>query len=143
MTTESILFHIIKPDMLPVGIKYEALRDIDNYKDGSINNILLQDILDYMPYDKVIPLVELCIKKLAIGGTISLQGVDLKQLASSITFNEIGLDIAKKILYNNKQSIHTMEDIIKILSAIGCNITSKKYINIFEYYIEAQYNDKN
>lgn len=134
---EKILFHIIKPDMLPVGIKYEALMDIDKFEKDSISYILLQDLFDYLSHDKILPLLELCMTKLTPNGTISIQATDLKQLASSITFNEIDTNIAKKILYTNKQSIHTMSDIIKLMNVAGYNIINKKYINIFEYYIEA------
>lgn len=138
MKTESIFFHIDKPDMLPVGVKYENLKELDGHNDNSLESIMLQDVLDYVGYDNIIALLELCFKKNTSNGTISIQGVDLHKISSAITFKEIDDDIAKKILYRNyKRSIHNRNDIVSILKSIGYIIDEQKYINIFEYYIEA------
>lgn len=139
MTTESIFFHIHKPDMMPVGIKYEHIQQLDNYADGSIASIVLQDMLDYISYENIIHMIELCYKKLGPEGLISIQGIDIHKIASAITFHEIEHDVAKKILYNNnKRSIHSRNDICNILKSCGFILETQQYINIFEYYIEAK-----
>lgn len=139
MITESILFHIHKPDMIPVGMRYEHIKELDNYSDTSITSIVLQDILDYIAYENIIPIIELCFKKLDTNGLISVQGIDMHKIASSITFHEIEHDTAKKILYNNnKRSIHSRNDICKILKSCGFIIETQQYINMFEYFIEAK-----
>lgn len=144
MKIESIFFHIHKPDILPVGIKYEQYKDIDNYEENSIPNITIQDLLDYVDSQHTIPTLELMYNKLQTEGTLTIQGTDLKQLASSVIFKEIDYDICQKILYShNKKSIHIMSEIVKILKAIGFSIQIMRYVNIFEYYIVAQKNDKN
>ncbi len=142
MKIDSIFFHIHKPDILPVGIKYEPYKDIDNYENNFIPNITIQDLLDYIDTQYTIPTIELIYNKLQPKGTLVIQGTDLKQLSSSLIFREIDNDTCKKILYNNnKKSIHIMSDIVKILQAIGFDIQISKYVNIFEYYILAQKHD--
>ncbi len=144
MKIDTIFFHIHKPDILPVGIKYEPYKNIDNYENNSIANITIQDLLDYIDTQYAIPTIELIHNKLEPNGTLVIQGTDLKQLASSLIFKEIDNDICKKILYShNKKSIHIMSDIIKILKTIGFDVQTNRYVNIFEYYISAQKHDKN
>lgn len=144
MKVESILFHIFKPEMLPVGIKYEEFKNIDNYSDGGLHNILIQDLLDYVDDQYILSTIELFSKKLTAGGTISIQGTDLKQLSSSLIFKDIDINTCKKILYGyNKKSIHTMSEMVKLLESVGLSILSKKYINLCEYHISAQKNEEN
>ena len=138
MSNDSVFFHITKPDLIPVGMIFDTFNNLDSYKDSSLENILIQDLLDYFKLediDKVLLALKL---KTAIGGRLEIQGTDIKRLACSICFNEITDTLAASILYPHKKSMSTMSKIIKILKSIGFEIQIKKFINIFEYYLSCR-----
>jgi hypothetical protein len=144
MKIDYMYFHIFKPNILPVGVKYEEFKNIDNYENDSIENITIQDLLDYVEDQHTGPTIKLFVDKLKTDGTLTIQGTDLLQLSSSIVFKEIELSATKKIIYNGyKKSIHTMNDIVELLQKLDVIIEVKKYINIFEYYIVVRKNEKN
>lgn len=132
---ESVLFHIDKPSSLPIGIIFDYIKNIEAYDNESITNILLQDLLDYYSDDQIEPFIETIKSKLKKDGTITVQSIDIKQLSRAITFDEIGVDLAKQILYPLKRSIHTLYDIEILFNSIDMKTVNKKYINLFEYYI--------
>ena len=128
MSNDSVFFHITKPDLIPVGMIFDTFNNLDSYKDSSLENILIQDLLDYFKLediDKVLLALKL---KTAIGGRLEIQGTDIKRLACSICFNEITDTLAASILYPHKKSMSTMSKIIKILKSIGFEIQIKKFI---------------
>lgn len=135
---EKIYFHIDNQDFLPVGVKFEKINNIDKYENGILEYVLIQDLLDYYNKDDANVLLSVIKDKLKSGGLLSVQSLDLKQLCIAATFDEISIDFIKNMLYPNKKSIRIMNDIINLLQNMGFEIETKKYINIFEYYILAK-----
>ena len=131
----SFLFHIDKPSQCPVGITFDYIKNIEIYDNESIDSIHIQDLLDYYSDDHISDFIQVLKSKLKNGGTITIQSIDIKQLSRAITFDEIEIQLVKQLLYPLKRSIHTLYEIESMFNAIGMKTISKKYINLFEYYI--------
>lgn len=134
----AILFHIEKPNSLPIGINFEDIQNIDSYENESIDHILIHDLLDFYTDQHIETLIDLIKNKIKSDGLLTIQSADIKQLGKSIAFDEIDIDLVKQILYPSKKSVHTMYEIEKILKTLNMTIVNKKYINLFEYYIVAK-----
>jgi|694.fasta_scaffold00568_30 hypothetical protein len=137
LNNKKLFLHLIKPDFISVGSEYESVTNIDTIPDNSCNEIIINDLLDYLSYNESTNILDLLINKLCTNGSIIIQSVDLYQLATAVTFNDIDLDTTKIVLYQNKKAIYTLYDIESELKNRKLNIVEKKYINIFEYYIKA------
>lgn len=133
----AIFFHVSEQELSPSESKYENVANIKNYEDNSIDNIILQDTCDYLVANDIKTMIDAMHTKLKNNGKIYLQGSDMKQLCVAVTFDMVAESIIKKVLYPNKKSIHNMGEIIALLKDSGFKIIVKKYINVFEYYIEA------
>lgn len=141
--SDKILFSIYPQHNLPQGMKYEDITNIDNYQDNSINSIVINDLLDYYSYNTDYDLLSLIKAKLIVGGSIEIQAPDIEELCIASANLKIGIDTIQSILYgDNKKSIHTIYDIINMLTKLGLQIIEKKYINIFEYYLLATKNEE-
>lgn len=137
---KSLFLHLMKPDMIPVDSVFHRIQDIENIPENSIDNIILQDSLDYMIEDNDAELLSNIRSKLVANGTLHIQSIDMKQFAIAIAFDDIEYGLAKKILYPYKRSIRSMKEIENLLIKHNFTIQNKQYINIFEYYILASKN---
>lgn len=131
------MFHVSEQELIPTQSKYAHISTIDTYDNNSLQNILYQDLCDYFTADDTQNILQKAYDKLSSGGTIHVQGTDLRQVSIAVTFNMIDENIIKNVLYPNKKSIHFLSDILSIMKNIGFKIQIKKYINVFEYYIKA------
>jgi|APGre2960657404_1045060.scaffolds.fasta_scaffold00249_8 predicted SAM-dependent methyltransferase len=134
---KSILFHVSDQELMPTKSAYAHISDIDKYEDNSLDEILYQDLCDFFISDDATTLLQKAYQKLNHGGSIFIQGSDLRQLCMAVSFNMIDQDIVKKVLYPNKKSIHLISEMLDMLKRVGFIIDIKKYINVFEYYIKA------
>jgi hypothetical protein len=137
-TVQKLFIHLIKPDFMPVGTVFKSVQDLDSILDNSCQEIVINDLFDYLSYNDSSNILDTLIKKLSSNGYIIIQSVDLYQFACSIAFEDIDLDTSKMILYPNKKAIYTLYDIELELQNRKLDIVEKKYLNIFEYYIRAQ-----
>lgn len=133
--SQTIFFHLTKQDLLPVGVKYDNISNIDKYEDNSIENILLQDLLDFYIEEETKDILNKICSKLAPDGKIIIQSIDAKLLSIAVAFGDINIGLMKQVLYPYKRSIHTMEEILSLSDSIDLKPELKRYINIFEYYI--------
>lgn len=131
----TVFFHLTKQDLLPVGVKYDSINNIDKYEDNSLSNILLQDLLDFYSEEEFKDIFTKVSNKLAADGKIVIQSIDAKLLSIAVAFGDINTGLMKQVLYPYKRSIHTMDEILSIAGSIGLKSESKRFINIFEYYI--------
>jgi hypothetical protein len=137
----TVFFHKSKQELIPVGVEFDNIANINNYTNNSIDKILIQDLLDCIEEHDKIGLLKTLKQKLKIGGELEIQAVDLKNIGMGITFGDITSELAKFLLFTGKINIHVMSDIISNLIEAGYQITIKKYINAIEYYIVATNNE--
>lgn len=135
--SNTIFFHRAKQEFFPVGTKFEHIDNIADYADGSLDHVVIQDLLDFYPDEEVGEVLSKVISKLSRGGTLDIQSIDVKMLGVAIAFNDINTELTKQVLYPFKRSIHTMSEIVDMCAKNGMDITIKKYVNIFEYYISS------
>lgn len=131
----TIFLHVVKPDMLPVDSVYVNTTDIAQYENNSIDNIIVQDLFDYLLDTEITDLLQVIHSKLSPNGKLHIQATDLKQLSIAIAFNDIDAKLAQKILYPYKKSISLLSDITQILNNNGFTIEVSYYTNLFEYYL--------
>lgn len=134
---KSIFFHTSDQDLTPTQSTYCHISQADNYENGTLEEIVFQDLLDYFTEDKIENIINIAYTKLQNGGSLHIQGSDLRQLSIALVFNTINEELVKKILYPHKKSIHTISEILDMLKKVGFNIENKRYVNVFEYYIKA------
>jgi hypothetical protein len=137
MDNQKIFFHVTDQELAPSDITYDNIVNIDNYQDNSIQEVVIQNMCDYLKRIDVPLAIQKIFQKISQGGRLYVQGSDLKQLCVAMCFSMIEDSIVENILYPDKQSIHNMSDILNYLRATGFKIEQKKYINIVEYSIVA------
>lgn len=104
--------------------------------DGTVESVYLLDVLDYFDEHNLKLCLQQIFNKLINGGELILQGPDMNQLLIAINFNKIQPQTGKRIIYSGRTIMHSMEEIIDIIKMSGFECYIKKYINIFEYYLE-------
>jgi hypothetical protein len=135
---KKIFLHIIQPEYLPVGTVYESIKNLDQLENSYYEQIIINDLLDYIGYNEASAILDSIINKLQENlGEIIIQSADLRQLSSSIMFGDIDIQTAKIVIYDNKKTIYTMSEIESEFKNRNLKIIEKKYINIFEYYVRA------
>lgn len=135
--SNTIFFHRAKQEFFPVGTKFQHIDNIADHDDGTLDHVVIQDLLDFYPDEEVSEVLSKVISKLSRGGTLDIQSIDVKMLGVAVAFNDINTELTKQVLYPFKRSIHTMSEIVDMCTKNGMDITIKKYVNIFEYYISS------
>jgi len=108
-------------------------QDVKELEDNSIDNIYLNDSLDFIVVDQHSEMLQVLKSKLKPNGLLHIQAPDLKQLSIAITFNKIKIDIAQLVLYKSRLFLHTSKNIEDILEHNNYVVMIKKYVNVFEY----------
>lgn len=137
----SVCFHIENQNFLPKNISFDSVSNIESHEDESIDNIYIQDLLDYYDHNNTRFILGVIKQKLKKKGLLSIQSIDLKQLGVAIAFGDIDTSLVRNLLYPNKKSIYELYEIELLLSEFNFEIITKKYINIFEYHILVKKND--
>jgi hypothetical protein len=133
----TIFFHVTNQELIPVDSKYENITNIDNYADESIEKVIIQDMCDFLKQSDVPIAMQKIFQKISPNGSLTMQGVDIKQLSNAVCFSHVSIEDCQDIIFNSKQSMHTMSQMIEYLKEIGFIIGTKKYINLVQYYILA------
>lgn len=116
------------------GIEYTNIDNISN--DTKI--IYCYDLLDQLTINEQQILLDKIKNKINSSCSIIFQGPDLKMLCDTVSNAKIDCNKTQQILYS-RIMIHTIKNIEDILIAMNFTIIKKKYINIFEYYIQCIY----
>lgn len=136
-----LYIHHHKPDDLPVGVSYESLDNFLSADNNTIEEIMITDLLDYYLEPVVPKVLKEIINKMQSSSKLHIQSVDINLISTSLASGDIEDSAIKSILYPYRRSIHTMQDIEKLLLENKCIILNKKYINMFEYFILAEKNE--
>lgn len=135
-----IYLHYIEPQISIEDFKFYDAQKIDKLKDNSINDIFLNDLLDYNNSNDNITLLNKCIEKLKPNGKIHIQGFDTRAICHGLTYGQIDISLFKNLVFSNgKINIHSIEEIKNILNKEYKNklvIEKIKFLNGLQYYIE-------
>ena len=117
------------------GYQYVDLAQVMDIDDGSCEEILLENCLDYVSQRK--DFLSEIVKKLRYGGKIIVSGIDLHQVGRQITNGFITTSNAASVLYNKCQSSSTIDEMQALLELGSLTIISKQLSDI-SYTLIAQ-----
>ena len=117
------------------GYQYVDLAQFMDIDDGSCEEILLENCLDYVSQRK--DFLSEIVKKLRYGGKIIVSGIDLHQVGRQITNGFITTSNAASVLYNKRQSSSTIDEMQALLELGSLTIISKQLSDI-SYTLIAQ-----
>jgi hypothetical protein len=109
--------------------------DMDKHLDKSeCTAIILEDTLDYIPNRK--DNLYKIMSYMRYDGTLYICGEDIEQVAKAIFLRNITTDEALKKLFNKRESISTLGEMINMIMGGGYKIMKKYFVGT-QYYIEA------
>lgn len=117
------------------GYQYVDLAQVMDIDDGSCEEILLENCLDYVSQRK--DFLSEIVKKLRYGGKIIVSGIDLHQVGRQITNGFITTSNAASVLYDKRQSSSTIDEMQALLELGSLTIISKQLSDI-SYTLIAQ-----
>tara|TARA_R100000278_G_scaffold29947_1_gene27578 strand:- start:24191 stop:24607 length:417 start_codon:yes stop_codon:yes gene_type:complete len=123
----------------PIDIpKYHSLNfdQMIKLEDNSVESVFMLDILDYHNKTQASTILETIHNKLIKDGELIVQSPDLKQLIICMNFNKIDFNQGKAVLYDQRVTMHQMEDLINKVCEHNFKCKVKKYINTFECFLE-------
>jgi hypothetical protein len=123
---------------IPTGYDLYLFENLDEIPNHSLEQIFISDLLDGYVDRDIYSILNTVISKLKHNGILHIQSLDLEQFCVYMNHRIIGIE-RKSILYNNRINIQSLSSLCDILIK-NSNITilSRKYVNGFEYYIEAK-----
>ena len=117
------------------GYQYVDLAQVIDIDDGSCEEILLENCLDYVSQRK--DFLSEIVKKVRYGGKIIVSGIDLHQVGRQIRNGFITTSNAASVLYDKRQSSSTIDEMQSLLELGSLTIISKQLSDI-NYTLIAQ-----
>ena len=117
------------------GYQYVDLAQVMDIDDGSCEEILLENCLDYVSQRK--DFLSEIVKKVRYRGKIIVSGIDLHQVGRQITNGFITTSNAASVLYDKRQSSSTIDEMQALLELGSLTIISKQLSDI-SYTLIAQ-----
>lgn len=97
----------------------------DEISDNSISCILLEDVLERIPYESFDNIFTAIKKLIRIGGDVYIKGTDARYLSTEFLNHNIDLETYNSILFN-KSAIYTASELCEKLKNIGLQINMAK-----------------
>ena len=113
-------------------------------EDSECVELILDNVLEYIPSDILKPYMVHWIQKLRRKGIVCITATDFYEVSKAVTMMSIPTDVARELLFGGQKENWdfkcnqvTVEEVISILKSLGLTIL-KKRSNAFTMYIEAQ-----
>ena len=135
-TISLYLPNITKPEPDYEAISIETDVALQTIPDGSCDEIIINNVLDFLDTSNRQNILKLTISKLAYDGTIVICGLDFLMLSRDVLAQIITIEQAN-VLYGNKKSIETAETTVVFLQQQGLKIIQKR-LSEHTYSIIAQ-----
>jgi hypothetical protein len=108
-----------------------------NVDDAEAAEIVALDIIDFLPVPLVFDALDNWAKKLRHSGTLTIGGVDLREVAKAVSVQQIGINDANAVLYGDhnepykyRKSAFTLQYVIQLLQLRGLETVSKQIKNL-------------
>jgi hypothetical protein len=124
---------IIVTHKAPMNESEVNMNDLDKITAASVDSIRLGTTLDFV--EKRDELLEVVASKVRYGGELELLGTDVYDTARGLCFAELDLDGADKLLYNGRQSVDTLQNVVHSLQQLGFEIKIKR-IHKYVYFVK-------
>ena len=112
-------------------IHINSLGSVDN---ATVDKIVLDDLLDYIPYDKRNLILLEVIKKLRYNGTLELSGLDIYALSNFNDDGEFSIEQLNKLIYNGKQSMTSLMFMDILFRQYNLIVEIKRIDRLFYYF---------
>lgn len=137
--SSKIFLHLIEPQIKAEGFEFYDASKIDKIKENSLEEIIIQDLLEYFSDNDYIKILINIVSKLKPDGKLHIQGTDANSLCCGVAYSQIDVMTFKALLFGaNKSNIFSLtqlktqiEDNIKSI-----DINKIKFLNGLQYYIE-------
>lgn len=113
-------------------------------EDAEVEDLLALDVIDYMPATQIDIIIDHWIGKLRHGGTITIGGVDMREVAKALMGQRLDINQANALLFGEQNSpwqgrklALTMQHMIDILKNRELEIM-RKDTRAYHYYITAR-----
>lgn len=110
---------------------------------GEVNHLIADSVLEYFGFPKLSDILVNWIRKLAIGGRITIRGTDFEEVCRALTLELITIQEASILIYgeqsnewNTKKSGMSIIEISEYLKNAGLTITKQLFEN-HQYVVEA------
>jgi hypothetical protein len=105
---------------------------------AGLEHLIADDILPYFPFPKINDILKNWISKIALGGKITIKGVDFEEVCRALTLEKITLMEASKLLWGEQKDIWDVKksgvsilELVGYLEDAGLKVSKK----VFEDYI--------
>jgi len=107
-------------------------------EDAECTEIIAEEIIDYIPIDKTLDIIQLFVSKLRLGGKIVLGGTDIIELSKDILRqNKTMVEVNHELFGDGKkQGCLALNDVATILSHLGLKVT-KQRLDGAKFIVEA------
>mgnify|MGYP003637527175 CR=1 FL=1 len=109
--------------------------NLDQFSESECTEILAPELMDYFSFEDLNPMLVSLVKKIRIGGTIVIGGVDARMMARGVVGGSIQIYDLNKALFS-RRSITDINLTKEVLISLGLKIVSARLIGL-KYEIEA------
>lgn len=116
------------------------LDQLDFVDRGEVQDLLALNIIDFIPSTDKDNYLNYLLSLLAIGGTITLGGINIDTVARSYANHQIDLATVNVLLYGQnptKSGLINLTQLENVLAGKGLRILEKKQVG-FEYFVKAE-----
>lgn len=123
-------------------IQHADIRNLNmlNIQDGSVEEILVVNVVEYIKFQEVPHIVRHWVDKLQSKGEIYIESLDANFLGLSLTNHHGTIDKINEIIFGDgkrpKLSLHSLLSVEHLLSQFGLHTVSKGYHND-HFYVRA------
>lgn len=110
--------------------------------DNAAEEIMAEDICDYIPRIQLVPVISHYIKKLQTNGKLIIGGTEIKELAKAVVLGD-DFESFNKMLFGSFENVWDIKsgatsiiEIVDVLKQLGLKIIGKK-INGYKFIVEA------
>lgn len=122
-----------------------SVSNLDEFvDDAEIDELVAIDVIDYLPANELDNVLDNWIRKIRHGGSVTVGGVDIREVAKALAFQQIDITTANLLLYGSQQSpceyrkaTLTLQKLIDVFKSRGFKIIQKR-LNNYYYHVKAE-----
>jgi hypothetical protein len=119
--------------------------NLDHYVcDAECEELIALDVIDFLPSNELDTVIDNWIRKLRHGGSITVGGVDMREVARGLVNQTLTMDRANILLYGAqrqpyeyRKSTLTMQKLLAVFQTRGLKVIQKRLVNYY-YHVKAE-----
>ena len=134
-----IFLHLTEPSIKVEGFEFFDVSKINKIKAMSLEEVIIQDLLEYFSDSEAVQLLVNIASKLKSKGKLHLQGTDANSLCCGVAYSQLDIMTFKTLLFGaKKNNIFNVTQIKKSIENYikDVEINKIKFLNGLQYYIE-------